>query len=866
MKLLKWALIVLGAVVVVLAGVLAFIAATFDPNQYKNQVADLVKEKTQRTLVIEGDIKLMLFPKIGVQLGKTRLSEFRSDKEFAGLDEIRVSLALFPLLSKRVVVDQVQLSGLRASLIGYKNGKTNFDDLLGGGDTATAGPAPAAPAATPPIKLDIDGVKVTKAAVSWRDEATGAEYAVSDLDIKTGRMAPGVPTKFALSAVIRANQPRVDVKVQSAGTLTADLEKQVFSVAEFTTRVNGEAAGIRELAAQLQADVEAQTQIRQVRVTGLKLEASGGLGKDSFSAKVSSPKIELNAGSLSVTDLVANVGGVVAGIVLSEGSLRAPQLRMNLASQNILIEGLALAVNGKRDADSFALKLDAPRLDVTKDRAAGADVTATVRAQGPQLDASANLKLSGVEGSAKALRIGQFLIGIDARQADNVVKGTLATPIAANLETRVFQLPKLAGEFEVTSPALPMKKLRIPLSGSVGADLKKQAVNANLTTKFDESNVKARFAMTNFAAPFYNFDVAIDKLNVDKYLPPKKADTTAKPAAGPEKEQPIDFSVLKNLRLAGSIRIGDLTASNVKAQNVRVDIKAKDGKLDVNPLSANLYQGGINGTASVNANNNQLAIKQNLGAVAIGPLLRDALSQDILDGRGNIALDVTATGNTVTAIKKTLSGSASLSLKDGAIKGINLAQSLRNAKSMFAGGANEKEQGAVKTEKTDFSEFTASFVIKNGKAHNGDLLAKSPFLRLSGEGDIDIVEGSLNYLAKAAVVATSTGQGGKEFSDLKGLTIPVRAYGPFAALKYKLDFGSALAGSAKQRLEEKKETLKGGLEDKLKSRLLGAPKPAEQQAVPAGGSAETGQSGQPAQAAPQPKPEDKLKEKLKKLF
>ncbi len=124
---------------------------------------------------------------------------------------------------------------------------------------------------------------------------------------------------------------------------------------------------------------------------------------------------------------------------------------------------------------------------------------------------------------------------------------------------------------------------------------------------------------------------------------------------------------------------------------------------------------------------------------------------------------------------------------------------------MFTGGKRDAEQGAVAGEKTDFSELTASFDIKNGIAHNGDFLAKSPFLRLTGEGDINLPDSSLNYLAKAAVVASSAGQGGKEMADLKGLTIPVRASGPFTALKYKLEYGSIVSDTAKQKLEEKKD-------------------------------------------------------------
>ncbi len=719
MKLLKWFLIAVGGVVILFAGVLAFIAATFDPNQYKGQIANLVKEKTQRTLTIEGDIRLSLFPTLGVQLGKTRLSEFRSDQDFAGLEQMRVSLALLPLLSRDVVVDQVQLNGLRVNLVKYRDGKTNFADLLGAEQAGAPAPTPAptpVPSSAAPIKFDIDGVKVSKAAVSWKDEAAGTQYTVSDLNLETGRLAPGVPVKFELSAAFSASQPKMDVKLLCTGNLTADPQSRSFSVAM---------------------------------------------------------------------------------------------------------------------------------------------LTASVGAKGPQLEALLNIRLTGVEGSARALQVGEFLVTVDAKQGDNAVKGTLSTPVAADFDTQLVELSKLSGEFDVASPALPMKKLTVPLAGTVRADLKKQTVNTDLTTRFDESNIKAKVGLSDFASPFTRFDIAIDKLNVDRYLPPaEKKATSAEPAPAPQIEQPIDFSPIKNLNLAGSLGIDELIASNVKVQNLRMDVKAGGGRLEVNPLSGNLYQGNARGTASVNANSNQLAIRQKLSGVSIGPLLRDALKQDLLEGRGDVALNVTATGNTESAIKKSLNGSAALSLRDGAIKGINLAQSLRNAKAMISGGTRDSEQAAAAGEKTDFSDLSASFVIRDGVAHNDDLLVKSPFLRLTGAGDINIAQGNLNYLAKAAVVATSSGQGGKELGDLKGLSVPLRVSGPFAALKYKLEFGSAFSDSAKQQFEEKKEELKDRLEDQLKARLSGAKKPAGEAAAPASGE----------ESAPPQKPEDKLKEKLKKLF
>src|SRR4029079_4725745 len=86
MKILKYLLYALGAVVVLLIVAVLIIMFTFDPNQYKPQIVQQVKDKTGRTLEIDGDIKLKLFPKAGAQVGRTTLSERNSEKNFAGVE------------------------------------------------------------------------------------------------------------------------------------------------------------------------------------------------------------------------------------------------------------------------------------------------------------------------------------------------------------------------------------------------------------------------------------------------------------------------------------------------------------------------------------------------------------------------------------------------------------------------------------------------------------------------------------------------------------------------------------------------------------------------------------------------------------
>ncbi len=151
-----------------------YIAMTFDPNAYKPQIIQAVKDSKQRTLKLDGDIKLRFFPSIGVSLGKVSLSEYKSDQEFVSVDSASVSLKLLPLLAKQIVVDEVAVSGVKATIIKYKNGKTNFDDLLGK-EEAPATPAPAAPAAAAaPMKFDIASVQLDKTEVSYSDETSAA--------------------------------------------------------------------------------------------------------------------------------------------------------------------------------------------------------------------------------------------------------------------------------------------------------------------------------------------------------------------------------------------------------------------------------------------------------------------------------------------------------------------------------------------------------------------------------------------------------------------------------------------------------------------------------------------------------------------
>jgi AsmA protein len=375
--------------------------------------------------------------------------------------------------------------------------------------------------------------------------------------------------------------------------------------------------------------------------------------------------------------------------------------------------------------------------------------------------------------------------------------------------------------------------LTVNLSADGKYAFKGGVLSGEVTAKLDESTIKAKFT----AAEPYNFEASIDKLNLDRYLgePVPAADAAGKPApqekqpqqAAKQEDTPVDLSGLKGINAAGKLQVGELQVRGLRLAEVNAQLNAKDGRVAIAPHSAKLYEGAVSGEVVVDANRNAIALKEQLKGIAIGPLLRDVAQRDQLEGKGDVTLDVTAAGKTVNAMKHSLSGSAQVRLADGAIKGINLAEIIEKGRNLLGrSGANSAAAGESandKSRRTDFSELSASFQIKNGVAHNEDLDVKAPLFRIGGKGDIDIGESKLDYTAKAAVVATSKGQGGKEREDLAGLTVPVRLSGPLDDLKYQVDYRGMASGALKSEAAQKlKDRVGEQLKDeKVREKLKG---------------------------------------------
>ncbi|MCB5185918.1 AsmA family protein [Methylobacillus gramineus] len=894
-KLLKYSLFGLGGFVLVLVIIVVVFAATFNPNDYKPMIVKLVKDKKQRTLNIEGDIKLAFWPKLGADLGKISLSEHNSDKEFAAVNGLKVSLALLPLLKKDLVVDTVYVDGARANIVRYKDGTTNFDDLLSQDEEEPS----------EQIKFDISGINVSNSAVSFRDEQAGSEYSINKFNLETGRVALATPFDLATDFQLITSQPRVNATVKLNGNFMADIEAKHFAASKLDAVIKGDIATINGADIRLTGDVDARPDNMELLVNSLKLAFSGNLDGAKLTADIAAPKLVVQKDTVSGEQaelafsqergmdilkaklILADIKGSPRELQSSgiNGEVSIKQAERSVESKfsspfkgnleqlvfelpklvgKIDIKDKALPKGAARGDFVFKLLADVKQekvnsefsLDVEDTKLKG-DVAVAGFAK-PDIKFNLNgdkLDLNKLLGSKTAAK------PVDKPVAKPAAKGNVSATDLSALKSLLLQGNVNIGSIIYEQYRLSGLKLGIKADGE-------QLNVSSFNVKLDETTIKGKFGISRFAKPIYHFDVDIDKVDADRYITdseakPAKKEEAAKPA---NPDAPIDLSALRQLNANGELRIGWLKLANVKSTNVRIKLKADSGVAELSPFSANLYEGSMNGALLVDARATpSIAIKQDMKGIAVGPLLVDAINNDMLNGKGSLSLDVTTKGDTVSALKQALNGKAALNLSNGAVKGIDIAGTLRGAKDKLNMLKGKSSVEGDKSKQTDFSEMVASFNIKNGVAHNNDMSMKAPLFRITGSGNVDIANEKLDYLAKPTVVASLKGQGGADLQELNGLTVPVKLSGTFAKPAYAIDFAGLATALAQKKLlegaggakgEAVKNLLEGNREDALKS-LLNKKKPDEKA---------QDSSGESTAQPPAATPEEKAKKKLNKLL
>lgn len=843
MKILKYALYAFIALIVIVVALIAFIATTFNPNDYKQKVIDIVKSEKDRTLKLDGDISLTYWPKIGANLGKISISEQASDKEFASINSLKVALAVMPLLKKELVVDTVYVDGAKANIIKHEDGTNNFDDLLSNSDEEK----PESEA----INFDVQGINITNSEVNYIDQTTGAEYAVRQFNMNSGRIALDTPVDLNTNFNLKANQPAINANVNLAGNFLANPETQHYVAKGLNAKVNGDLLDGKAVNIEANGSVDATLTSSNILVDDLTVKASGNFAGALMNVNVIAPGLEVLSEQVSSDKVTISLSQNKGNDHFSANLILADMKGSPKAIQSSGITGDIAGHQGERDivgkfsspfkGDLEALIFDLPKL-VGNIEIKGAELPngavkgdfnlsllTDVKQEKLNSDFAMNVadtKLNG-QVSVNSFKTPNINFNLNAGTLNlNTLLGSKKTPDTAKKETvenkpadlSALKTLSLNGKVKIDSILYDPYKLS-GLNVGIVADGKKLSLNG-LNVKLDDSQIKGNFSVSQFDQPLYSFLIDIDQLDADRYIKPSEAPKTESKT---DESAPFDLSALKALNADGSLRIGQFKYGKTKATNIRIDLKADNGVTTVSPLSASLYGGNTNGSIKIDARNNPVfSIQQTLNNINIGPLLVDTINNDMLSGKGSLSLNVVSKGNNVAALKQTLNGDAAINLADGAIKGIDIAGTIRSVKAkanLFKGNTVDNDV----TKKTDFSELTASFNIKDGVAHNEDLAMKAPILRLAkgdSRGDIDIGNQTINYIAKPTIVKSLKGQGGEDLNSLAGFGIPVKISGSFAAPKFGMDFAAIGKAAAKSQLVDKlagdkSETVKNVLDGKV---------------------------------------------------
>ncbi|MGF6592318.1 AsmA family protein [Pseudomonas sp. 2835] len=248
-------LVLLGLLLIIVA--LGFaLTHLFDPNDYKDEIRQLARDKAHVELTLNGDIGWSLFPWLGLELHEASIATLNNPKvPFADLQMLGLSVRVLPLLRREVQMSDVRVEGLNLTLSRDENGHGNWEDI--GKPLPAATPAPAegagtAPADTPaqassdsaserPVKLDIDSLTVNNARVQYNDARSGQSFGAESIQLSTGAVHEGVNIPLKMTAFLSSGQPVVKARTELNGELRFDRRLKRYQFEDM--KLSGEASG-----------------------------------------------------------------------------------------------------------------------------------------------------------------------------------------------------------------------------------------------------------------------------------------------------------------------------------------------------------------------------------------------------------------------------------------------------------------------------------------------------------------------------------------------------------------------------------------------------------------------------------------------
>ncbi|QWE15144.1 AsmA family protein [Polynucleobacter sp. AP-Sving-400A-A2] len=233
-KLVKIIISALGGVIILIAVGVWYAASTVDPVQLTKLLSSSVKTATGRDLKITGPVSLSFFPGISVSAEGLSLSNasWGSDSEMLTLKRIDLNIKTLPLLSKRIEIGSVKLTGLEVFLQKNGAGKANWDFSAeaSGGSPAANNNSVSSPASDNLISMD--SVSIADARIQYQNPSNAiSSYQIGRLSLTDS----GDKTVVSLSMKVQDQALELSGKT---GSLSRLLKQWNVSSAQFPVDLN----------------------------------------------------------------------------------------------------------------------------------------------------------------------------------------------------------------------------------------------------------------------------------------------------------------------------------------------------------------------------------------------------------------------------------------------------------------------------------------------------------------------------------------------------------------------------------------------------------------------------------------------------
>jgi AsmA protein len=205
-------------------------------------------------------------------------------------------------------------------------------------------------------------------------------------------------------------------------------------------------------------------------------------------------------------------------------------------------------------------------------------------------------------------------------------------------------------------------------------------------------------------------------------------------------------SVDVDLRLSAA----NVVVSNAKLGRTAIAANLRGGHLVVTIGEAQAYGGVIKGSLAFAEFDQGVEVKSQLQFtdVDLETCLGQLFGLRRLEGKGSMSLNVEGTGNSVLAVTRTLSGTATLTGTNGALAGLNVEQLLRRLERRPLSGGGE-----FRTGRTPYDKIALALKIAKGTVTVDDVTIDGAAVKLALAGTASIPERELDLKGTASLVA-----------------------------------------------------------------------------------------------------------------